>query len=46
MFVAGLLVATMMTLLVVPVLYRYTDAIERKVSGFFKSSTEEDPDQS
>ena len=45
-FVAGLLVATMMTLLVVPVLYRYTDAIERKVSGFFKSSTEEDPDQS
>ena len=45
-FVAGLLVATMMTLLVVPVLYRYTDAIERKVSGFFKSASEEDTDPS
>ncbi|OUU20513.1 MAG: hypothetical protein CBC13_10565 [Planctomycetia bacterium TMED53] len=44
-FVAGLLVATMMTLLVVPVLYRYTDAIEKKVTQFFKAKNAGRADQ-
>ena len=44
-FVAGLLVATMMTLLVVPVLYRYTDAIEKKVTHFFKAKNASKADQ-
>ena len=44
-FVAGLLVATMMTLLVVPVLYRYTDAIEKKMTSLFKARSVSDSDQ-